>query len=145
MFIIAIYLPHRGRVQPNQDDTLVDLEIVLTTKVSRGDCVCIMGDLNEQIEVGVESRTGKWVAGEKSSNADKIMTMMQLHELTSMNTMFEPRRTSALHTYLQTERDDSPDPHDYGEFVGDTVRTKYRGEWYEGKVVSTLGHNSTQK
>ena len=146
LFIIAIYLPHRGRVQPNQDDTLADLEIVLATKVSKGDCVYIMGDLNEQIEGGVKHRTGKWVAGgEKSVNADKIMEMMQLHELTAMNIMFEPKRTSVLYTYLQTERDDSTDTHDYGEYVGDTVRTKYKGEWDEGKVVSTLGHNSTQK
>ena len=72
LFVVAVYLPHRGRVQPCQDDTLADLEIVLA-KVPKGDCVCLMGDFNEQLEGGITVRTGKWVAGEKSKNSDKLM------------------------------------------------------------------------
>ena len=144
LFTIAVYLPHRGRVQPNQDDTLRDLEAVLSREVAPGDCVCIMGDLNEQLEGGVKSRTGKWVAGEKSSKADKIMQLLQLHELTAINTTFQPKRKSALYTYLQTKCKDK-DANDYGEYVGADVRTKYKNDWYEGRVVSTTGHNNTQK
>ena len=144
LFIVAVYLPHRGRVQPNQDDTLRDLELVLA-KVPRGDCVCIMGDLNEQLEGGVASRTGRWVAGQKSANADKIMQLMQLHELTAVNTTFQPKRKSALYTYLQTKCKDQGATSDHGEHVGATVRTRYKGQWYEGRVMSTFGNNNTQK
>ena len=59
IFIIAVYLPHRARVAPCQDDTLKDVENVLC-RVPQGDCICIMGDFNEQLEVNVQCRTGKW-------------------------------------------------------------------------------------
>ena len=143
LFIIAVYLPHRGRIQPCQDDTLRDLEKVLT-RVPKRDCICIMGDLNEQLEGGVNGRTGKWVAGPKSPKADKIMQILQLHELTAVNTTFEPRRTSALHTFIQTKRKEDSES-DYGEHVGKSVRTRYKNEWYQGDVVSTYGQNGKQK
>ena len=90
LFVIAVYMPHRGRVAPAQDDTIKDLETVLA-KVPRGDCICILGDFNEQLESGVKDRTGKWTAGPKSPNSDKIMQLMRLHELTAANTLFEPK------------------------------------------------------
>ena len=62
-----------------------------------------MGDFNEQLKGRVEDRTGKWVARRKEVNSEKIMKLMQLHELTVMNTMFQPTRKSALYTYLQTK------------------------------------------
>ena len=144
LFVIAVYLPHRGRVQPNQADTLRDLEMVLT-KVPRGDCVCIMGDLNEQLEGSIAHRTGRWAAGQKSANADRIMQLMQLHELTAVNTMFQPKCTSALYTYLQTKCKDQGAVDDYGEHVGARVRTRYKNAWYEGRVMSTYGRNGAQK
>ena len=72
IFIIAVYVPHRARVAPCQDDTLHDLEAVLR-RVPKGDCICIMGDFNEQLEGGIQNRTGRWVGDTKSKNADKIM------------------------------------------------------------------------
>ena len=42
IFLIAVYMPHRARVCPCQDDTIADLEAVLN-KVSSGECICIMG------------------------------------------------------------------------------------------------------
>lgn len=104
--IIAVYMPHRGRVQPSQDDTLADLETVLS-KVPKGDCVCVMGDLNEQLQGGVRDRTGTHTAGPASQNADKIMQLMHLHQLTAANTLFKPRRKSQLVTFLQTKREDA--------------------------------------
>ena len=61
MFIIAVYMPHRGRVSPSQDDTLRDLQRVLK-KVPKGDCVCVIGDFNEQLQSCVDDLTGKWTA-----------------------------------------------------------------------------------
>ena len=46
IFILAVYMPHRGRINPSQSDTISDIERVLS-KVPRGDCICILGDLNE--------------------------------------------------------------------------------------------------
>ena len=47
LFIIVVYLPHRGRMCPSQDDTLVDVQTVLA-KVSDRDCVYMLGDFNNQ-------------------------------------------------------------------------------------------------
>ena len=58
LFVVAAYLPHRGRTQPAQDDTLADIQKVLT-QVSARDCVCVLGDFNEQLETNVEGITGK--------------------------------------------------------------------------------------
>ena len=57
LFIIAVYMPHRGRVSPAQGDTLQDLHKVLKT-VPQGDCIYILGDLNEQLDVNVQGTTG---------------------------------------------------------------------------------------
>ena len=119
LFVIAIYVPHRGRTKPCQDDTLKDLEAVLKT-VPASDCICIAGDFNEQVAAGVEHRTGKWTPGPASKNADKIMQLMQLHNLTAINTFFKPRHKFALNTFLQTMRKDSADS-DQGEYVGRRV------------------------
>ena len=59
LFVIAVYMPHRGRVAPSQDDTLRDLEKVLAS-VPTGDCVCILGDLNEQLPSNSQGRTAYW-------------------------------------------------------------------------------------
>ena len=69
-------MSHRGRVDPSQDDTLKDLETVLI-KVLKGDCVCVLGDLNEQLESSVKGCTGnKCTADAKSPNSDKIIELM---------------------------------------------------------------------
>lgn len=83
--LIAVYLPHRGRVQPCRDDTIKDLEQLLP-KVPKGDCVCLLGDFNEQLQSGVKDRTRPWTPGPPSPNAKKIMQLMHLHELTAANT-----------------------------------------------------------
>ena len=97
----------------------------------------MLGDLNEQLEGGVIGRTGNFTAGPKSPNADAIMELMQLHELTAANTMFKPRRRSALQTFLQTKRKDTLAHNDLGEHIGKRVVAKYRGRWIRGEVKST--------
>ena len=59
---------------------------------------------------------------------------MQLHELTATNTLFKPRRKSALETFLQTKRKDTQAHDDHGEHVGKKVVAKYRGNWVAGVV-----------
>ena len=92
-------MPHRGRTQPSQEDTLKDLQSVLA-KVPSGDCICILGDLNEQLPNNVSGRTGRWTAGPESPNANKILDLMHMHELIAVNTLFEPKYESGLLTFL---------------------------------------------
>ena len=137
IFVIAVYLPHRGRVSPCQADTMRDLEAVLA-KVPKRDCVCIMGDLNEQIQGNVKDRSGKWVGGPPSTNADSIMQLMHLHSLTAINTLFQPPRQGSVNTYLHTQA--NSESGDLGEFVGDKVIVTYRGKKIKGRVCSTYAN-----
>ena len=103
--MIAVYLPHRGRTAPSQDDTLYDLEKVLKS-VPNGDYICVPGDLNEQLQDNVKDRTGKFVGDPESTNGQKIMDLIRLHDLTAVNTYFEPREGETAHTYLATKQHD---------------------------------------
>ena len=136
IFIVAVYMPHRGRTQPNQDDTIKDLQTVLA-KIPHGDCICILGDLNEQLEGNVPNRTGAWTAAPKSQNADKVLNLMHMHELTAANTLFETKHKSALYTFLQTEREGMTTQGDLGEHVGSDVKVQHNGQWIKGTVQST--------
>ena len=69
LFVIAVYLPHRGHTMPSQDDTLNDLHKVLS-EVPEHDCVCILGDLNEQVEANIQGHTDSYTAGPPSKNAN---------------------------------------------------------------------------
>ena len=69
LFVIASYLPHRGRVAPSQGDTLSDIQTVLS-KVPARDCVCLLGDFNEQLEGGVKHHKG---------NDTTIVVVLYLH------------------------------------------------------------------
>ena len=137
LFVVAVYLPHRARTAPNQDDTLQDLENVLSS-VPNGDCICVLGDFNEQLPSNTHGRTGHYTGGTASDNADKIIQFMQIHDLIAANTFFKPAQNGSVHTYLRTKRKgeghDSPTPADCGQFVGDTVFNKYRGKVVKGEV-----------
>ena len=61
IFVVAVYLPHRGRTSPSQDDTLADVQKVLSQVPDR-DCVCLLGDFNEQLKGEVPNVTGKSLA-----------------------------------------------------------------------------------
>ena len=137
LFFIVVYVPHRGRVDPCQDDTLHDLEAVLN-RVPQGDCIWILGDFNEQLEENVKGRTGRWVGGIPSQNSEKIIQLLRLHELNAVNTMFPPRYGKEVHTFLHTAQQGGVDQvvgrgkdqgvNDYGEYVGSYCKAKYKGK-----------------
>lgn len=135
LFVIAVYLPHRGRVAPSQDQTLQDLQSVLDNIPAR-DCMCILGDFNEQVEANLEGITGNWTGGEPSANADKIAAVLRLNKLVAINTMFQPRQGQTTHTFLQTKRDEggADASNDRGLYVGQQVRVKYKGRGVQGVV-----------
>ena len=146
LFVIAVYLPHRGRTAPSQDDTLRDLEKVLS-RVPNGDCVCVLGDLNEQLRGDVKGITGKFVGGPMSTNGQKIMDLMRLHNLVAANTYFKPEEGKSVHTYLATKQRGMSDEiqNDRGEYVGACVLAKYKGEPVKGKVVAIQDENANSR
>ena len=83
-------------------------------------------------------RTGNYTGGPASNNADKIIQLMQIHDLVAANTFFAPKRNGSVHTFLRTKRKDeginNPAPIDHGQHVGKTVFTKYKGKTIKGEV-----------
>ena len=49
-----------------------------------------------------------------------------MHELTATNTLFKPKHTRALETFLQTKKSESTVDDDFGEFIGAKVKAKYK-------------------
>ena len=76
LLIVATYMPHRGRVSPDQDKTIVDIHEALK-KVESGDCIVLLGDFNEQLGPNIKDRTGKWAGGKSSKNVDEILDIMR--------------------------------------------------------------------
>ena len=136
LFIVATYLPHRGRAAPDQDDTIQDLQEALQ-KAATSDCIIILGDFNEQLPANVENRTGKWVGGEPSKNAKKILDLMHLYDLFAVNTIFEPKRGETVHTYLCPKpKDSSQAQGDFGFHVGEQVTCRHKGKLIKGEVTA---------
>ena len=129
-------MSHRGRTTPSQGDTIIDLNKVLAD-VPKHDCVCIVGDLNEQVEANVQGHTGKWTGGQASKNAEKITQLLRLHQLAAVNTMFQPKKNKSVCTYLQTESTGTEGINDFGKYVGRAVKAKYDGKWIQGVVEKT--------
>ena len=59
LFVVAVYMPHRARINPDQKDTIEEL-MKLLRQVPTHDCLIVLGDFNEQLPAGVEHCTGKW-------------------------------------------------------------------------------------
>ena len=135
LFVVAVYLPHRGRIAPAQDQTLTDLQRVLSNVPAR-DCVCLLGDFNEQLPAGVDGITGAWTGGPPTKNADKIVELLRLNNLTAVNTMYRPKKNSSVHTFLKTKRKANDDGDELQQFVGRTAKCKYKGRWIKGTVIA---------
>ena len=133
-WVIAVYMPHRGRVDPNQQQTLADLQQVLSNVPAR-DCICLLGDFNEQLKANLEGITGKWTGGPPSKNAERIHDLLRLNNLVAVNTMFHPNKHQSVNTFLQTKRSGATGG-DEGLYVGRDVKAKYRGRWIDGKILS---------
>jgi hypothetical protein len=134
---------------PSQGDTTQDLEKVLSS-VPQGDCICVAGDFNEQLPANAQGRTGKYVGGKKSANADKLIELMQRHDLVAANTLFEPEQSQTVHTFLHTTRQGESDPDsanqgDCGEYVGRAVQAHYKGKLVKGKVEAAYAQGDSRR
>ena len=92
-----------GSTLAYQGDTLLDLERVLSI-VSQGDCVVVAGDFNEQLPSQAADRTGKYVGGQASANADRLVELMLRHDLIAANTLFAPKRHASVNASRNTEQ-----------------------------------------
>ena len=139
LFVIAVYVPHRARVEPCQQDTLRSL-IELLKQVPKNDCVVLLGDFNEQLPGNVEMLTGKWAFGNKSANADEILNIMRLFNLFAVSTKFQPKKNSSSATYAFCEQGSfMPKAH---QFTGSKVRAFYKGKMVGGVVGDIHGTRS---
>ena len=144
LFIVAAYLPHRGRVAPDQDDTIADLHEALK-KASTKDCIVLLGDFNEQLPGNIANRTGKWVGGEPSKNAHKILDLMHMYDLYAVNTHFEPKHGETVHTYLCPKPKKVSDQGDFGLYVGERVACNYNGKLINGNITSVALGNGQEE
>ena len=133
LFIVATYMPHRGRVSPDQDDTIKDIHEALQ-KAPTQDCIILLGDLNEQLGVNIKNRTGRWAGGESSKNADKIIEVMHMYDLYAVNTHFEPKKGDSVNSFVCPARKDEQNG-DLGLHVGSVVSAKYCGNTVQGEVI----------
>ena len=131
LFVIAAYIPHRARIKPCQDDTLNSL-VELLKQVPKNDCVVLAGDFNEQLPKNVEQLTGKWAFGSESANADKVLNVMRMFNLSAVSTFFQPKKKSSSATYVSCV-DGSFRPK-VDKFEGLGVSTFYTGKRIFGKV-----------
>ena len=86
-------------MSPSQSDTLTDIKTVLS-KVPERDCVCLLGDFNEQLQGGVKGVTGKFTGGPPSANSEKLVDFLRLNKLIAVNTMYQPKDGKNVHTFL---------------------------------------------
>ena len=136
VYVICVYMPHRARVKPCQNDVLRQLHAALR-KVPKGDCVIVMGDFNEELPKNVANHTGTHTCSlDGSRNSGKMVGLMRTHDLFAVNTKFRKRRKSPA-TYLQVQNDQNSTRNGQStmSFVGRNVKTRWRGKEIYGKVV----------
>ena len=86
LFVIGVYIPHRARNHPCQEDTMSSL-VTLLKQVPKQDCAVVLGDFNEELPSCQTGLTGKWTCGDGSgsANADLLMEVMRMFDLHAIN------------------------------------------------------------
>ena len=135
LLFASTYIPHRGRVSPDQDDTIADLHEALK-KAQPDDCIILLGDLNEQLGPNIKDRTGRWTGGKSSKNADKILDIMHMYDLYAANTHFEPKQGETPHSYICPSPKSACAQGDFGLHVGEKVACHYKGQKLQGEVTA---------
>ena len=88
--------------------------------------------------------TDYWTGGQASTNAEKIVELLRLNDLTAVvNTLFQPKSNNTVHTYLQTKRKRTGEAGDEGEHMGRTVKSTYKGRETNG--INCRGDETTTR
>ena len=101
LFVIGVYMPHAGRVQPPfYTDVLEQLDEVLS-QVRNNDCVIIMGDLNCKLARNIPNRTGRWsIHTHSNAVGEEMLELMNIRDLSAVSTMFKPPRGKTNATFV---------------------------------------------
>ena len=93
LFVVVVYIPHKGRTNPSAQDTIKQLMELLST-VRRYDCIILMGDFNCQLRRNVPGCTGQWCMTTRPDNGhgEEMLDLMRRHDLFAADTLFKPKR-----------------------------------------------------
>ena len=93
LFVVVVYIPHKGRTNPSAQDTMKQIRELLST-VSKHDCIILMGDFNCQLRRNVVGCTGKWCMTTRPDNGhgEEMIDLMRSYDICAADTMFKPAR-----------------------------------------------------
>ena len=115
VFFVTVYIPHKYRTMPCAQDTIAQLDALLTT-VNNNDFIIVAGDLNCQMRRNVDRRTGKWSMTSRNENIGhdtEVLDLIRQYDLFAIGTKFKPqerlwsgklRRCNATYLPKHTER-----------------------------------------
>jgi exonuclease III len=97
-FIVSAYIPHKARKQaPFREDTLEELQELLTSEAMKGDCVIVMGDMNSKLARNQRGVTGKYCMHPRADEGgERLAEIMQTHNLFAASTYFCPQKSAPL-------------------------------------------------
>ena len=99
VLIISVYVPHGGasRVNPSRADVLEELQDLLKSESTKGECVFVMGDFNSKLQRGVKGLTGKYCIHPRSDvGGERLLEIMTASHLFAASTGFCPPRKAPL-------------------------------------------------
>ena len=93
LFVVAAYIPHKGRSNPCASDVIEEIKGLLKG-VNKSDCIILCGDFNCQLQRHVEGCTGKWCMTTKPDNGhgNEVLDLMRCYDLFAVDTLFKPAR-----------------------------------------------------
>ena len=93
LFVIVVYIPHKGRSNPCAQDTINQIKVLLST-VRSHDCIILMGDFNCQLRRNVSGCTGKWCMTKRKDNGhgEEMLNLLRRFDLFAVDTLFKPAR-----------------------------------------------------
>ena len=159
LFLICIYVPHKGRTEPAQVDTYCQLEELLET-VPKRDAVILLGDFNSRLHrhAGNGRLVGRWCMHTRADRGGtKLENLMEKHRLRAVSTYFQPAGRRAPCTYINKTPTLAPSQIDYvivSERWSSSIRSckvKWepsirrfgRGKYDHGLVAAVLRHRTT--
>ena len=113
LFVVGAYIPHKTRINPDQNTTYNQLEELLL-KVGPRDCVILLGDFNSRLSRMIDRRVGRWcIHHRRDSGGDRLLEMMNKVSLTCASTYFQPCRKKNNSTFMNIEKGKPPSQIDY--------------------------------
>lgn len=105
-----------------------------------GDCTVVLGDLNVQLAGNHKPLTDKWDLGEASENADIILDMMRMYNLSAVHTFFKPKRNTSNATFLKSRTNTMTSKVEATDQYADKpLCVRFKGRWISGKVMGYSG------